>query len=260
MVLLHILWFYRILPVLLYKPYKFYKADIGNGISINSEDDKIVSIVINITKDTTVDNLVFKPQLELGTTATAYTPYISDFSTVKVNTYGKNLFDISSSRGFESMYTGLTNTINGNELTVTATADRSGNLLLGTFPKGTYTLSLNTSKTKKLFIQYGESISNLTRVDGSDFNSSYTFSISETRKLWLASPSFIKGNIYIFTDIQFELGTTATEYEPYKGQTYTPTATGEVTGITVLTPTTNIINDKGLLFTKVTGDDFNYIN
>jgi len=55
--------------------YKFYKADIGNGISINAEDDKTVSIVINIAKDTTVNNLVFKPQLELGSTATAYEPY-----------------------------------------------------------------------------------------------------------------------------------------------------------------------------------------
>lgn len=55
--------------------YVFYKADIGNGTSINSEDDKTVSIVINIAKDTTVENLVFKPQLELGSTATAYEPY-----------------------------------------------------------------------------------------------------------------------------------------------------------------------------------------
>lgn len=55
--------------------YVFYKSDIGNGISINAEDDKIVSIVINIAKDTTVENLVFKPQLELGSTATAYEPY-----------------------------------------------------------------------------------------------------------------------------------------------------------------------------------------
>lgn len=55
--------------------YVFYKADIGNGISINAEDDKTVSIVINIAKDTTVENLVFKPQLELGSTATAYEPY-----------------------------------------------------------------------------------------------------------------------------------------------------------------------------------------
>lgn len=55
--------------------YTFYKADIGNGISINSEDDKTVSIVINIAKDTTVENLVFKPQLEIGDKATEYVPY-----------------------------------------------------------------------------------------------------------------------------------------------------------------------------------------
>ena len=55
--------------------YKFYKSDIGNGISINAEDDKIVLIVINIAKDTTVENLVFKPRLELGSTATTYEPY-----------------------------------------------------------------------------------------------------------------------------------------------------------------------------------------
>ena len=55
--------------------YTFYKADVGNGIYINAESDKTVSIVINIAKDTTVENLVFKPQLELGSTATAYEPY-----------------------------------------------------------------------------------------------------------------------------------------------------------------------------------------
>lgn len=77
---------------------------------------------------------------------------------------------------------------------------------------------------------------------------------------------------------QIELGTTPTAYTPHVSdltsvtvtrygtvetdspQTYTPAADGTVKGITVLTPTTNIINDKGLLFTKVTGDDFNYIN
>lgn len=55
--------------------YTFYKADVGNGIYINAESDKTVSIVINIAKDTTVENLVFKAQLELGSTATAYEPY-----------------------------------------------------------------------------------------------------------------------------------------------------------------------------------------
>lgn len=131
-----------------------------------------------------------------------------------VRVRGKNLFNISSSRGFESMYAGLTNTINGNEITVTSTADRTACLLLGTFLKGTYTLSLNTSETKVLFIQYGESISSLTRLDDSVFNPSYTFSISETRKLWLTT-SLGVGETTIFTDIQIELGTTAIAYTPY---------------------------------------------
>ena len=77
---------------------------------------------------------------------------------------------------------------------------------------------------------------------------------------------------------QLELGSKATPYTPYisdfstvnvtrygtietdRPQTYVPTAIGEVTGITVLSPITNITNDKGLLFTKVIGDDFNYIS
>lgn len=184
-------------------------------------------------------------QIELGTSATDYTPYVPDLTAVKVKKQGKNLFDISSSRGFESTYTGLTNTINGNELTVTATANRSGNLLLGTFPKGTYTINLNVSKKVDLFIQYGESISTgLTRLDSKVFNSSHTFSISETRKLWLACPTFTKDNTYIFTDIQFELGTTATEYEPYiTPNDYTPTADGTVEGVSSIYPNTTLNTD-----------------
>ena len=53
---------------------------------------------------------------------------------------------------------------------------------------------------------------------------------------------------------QLELSSTATGYEPYQGQTYTPTATGEVTGITNLYPLTTLItNNAGVLFTEVTG-------
>ena len=112
-------------------------SDTGSGVKVNNTAElKRISIIIK--HGTTVNNLVFKPQLELGTTPTAYTPYVSDFSTVKVSRYG----------------------------------------------------------------------------------------------------------------------TTETDHP----QTYTPTASGEVTGITVLSPITNITNDKGLLFTKVIGDDFNYIS
>ena len=232
--------------------------DFGNGIT-KTPDANISSVQLRIAAGTTVNNLTFRPQLELGTTATAYTPYVSDLTAVRVSRCGKNLFDISSSSGFEGEYSGLYPDINGNEINVYSSSDMSGSLLLGTFPKGTYTINLDTSTEKTLMIQYGESVSDLTRVDDSDFNSSHTFSISDTRKLWLTT-FFSQGKSVTFTDIQLETGNTVTDYEPYKSQTYTPTATGEVKDITVLTPTTNIINDKGLLFTKVIGDDFSYIS
>ena len=109
-----------------------------NSSTINNSKYGSIKLLIVVYKNIVCDNIIFKPQLELGSTATTYTSYISDFSTVNVKRYG------------------------------TVETDRP--------------------------------------------------------------------------------------------QTYIPTATGEVTGITVLSPVTNITNDKGLLFTKVIGDDFNYIS
>lgn len=51
----------------------------GNGVTFTLQDD-IVNKNVNIIVDPsqTVNNLVFKPMLQFGTTATAYEPYISD--------------------------------------------------------------------------------------------------------------------------------------------------------------------------------------
>ena len=70
--------------------YDKFQRDFGSGIYVPSKGEKW-KISIRIMSGYTADNLVFKPQIELGTTATAYTPYISDFSTVKVTGCGKNL-------------------------------------------------------------------------------------------------------------------------------------------------------------------------
>lgn len=51
----------------------------GNGITFTLQDDivnKNVNIIVNPSQ--TVNNLVFRPMLQFGTTATAYEPYISD--------------------------------------------------------------------------------------------------------------------------------------------------------------------------------------
>lgn len=57
------------------------RFDYGNGVTFIPKG--VVSVNIRIFGGATVDNLVFKPQLELGTTATEYTPYI-DLTAVKV--------------------------------------------------------------------------------------------------------------------------------------------------------------------------------
>lgn len=128
----------------------------------------------------------------------------------------KNLFDISSSRGFESQYGGLTSTINGNTLEVVcAVENRSGFLELGTFPKGTYTLCLNKlHNDMSQTVMIGSDIQSLKALSSSFTTNTKTFTLSKESKVWLRNSGFTKGN-FSFSNIQLELGTTATEYEPY---------------------------------------------
>ena len=232
--------------------YDKFLRDFGNGISVPSKGEKW-KITIRIISGYTADNLVFKPQIELGSTATAYTPYISDFSTVNVTRCGKNLFDksipisnyisLDTSYKYLKYYVGI-----GTNVTVSIAEKPTvpnNNGFIYVYPSATPKPDGNA---KWLAHQTVNALC------------SQQQTVVSTDGYVCLVVSVNRALDYYGNSIQIELGSTATAYEPYQGQTYTPTATGEVTGITVLTPTTNIINDKGLLFTKVIGDDFNYIN
>ena len=53
-----------------------YYSDFGNGLTVDFPDGcEAGNMSIKICKGTTVDNLVFRPQLELGAAATDYEPY-----------------------------------------------------------------------------------------------------------------------------------------------------------------------------------------
>lgn len=55
--------------------------DMGAGLKITAENGLMqLYAVINITSGTTVDHLVFRPQLELGDTATDYEPYSGGYA------------------------------------------------------------------------------------------------------------------------------------------------------------------------------------
>lgn len=61
-------------------------------------------------------------------------------------------------------------------------------------------------------------------------------------------------------ELQLELGTTATEYEPYKGKTYPVNADGTVDNVTSLYPTTTLIcNTEGVLIEAEYNRDANKV-
>jgi hypothetical protein len=242
--------------------YTFYKADVGNGIYINAESDKTVSIVINIAKDTTVENLVFKPQLELGSTATAYTPYISDLSSVNVTRCGKNLIPYP--------YYDTTKTQNG----VTFTVNTDGSIALSGastgqatfyFMYGSLSLKKGTTYTFSASGDYNFSGSaTLYIYDSKQGQTAYIPLATDKKATFTPNVDIKNTNCYIVLPanrtasgtikVQLELGSTATTYEPYQGQTYTPTVSGEVTGITNLYPVTTLLtNNAGVVFEQITG-------
>lgn len=62
----------------------FYTRDFGTGCLISLENSGNYKPCAKVYKGTTVNNIVFKPQLKIGTSATDFTPYMTDFSKVKV--------------------------------------------------------------------------------------------------------------------------------------------------------------------------------
>ncbi len=67
-------------------------------LSSNRNEDVVYTVkagtmhfYISIPSGTTVDNLTVYPQVETGTQSTAWTPYISDLSTIKIRQIEKNL-------------------------------------------------------------------------------------------------------------------------------------------------------------------------
>lgn len=201
-----------------------------------------------------------KPQLELGSTATAYTPYISDFSTVTVTRCGKNLFNKSTLTAGTSVVE-LTQTTNGFTFKTAAT---SKTMNVGSYiylPAGTYycsgTVACSDTSYKGGWAVYDNENKKfiINNAYKGIIDNSFTVTESKTYSLnFYASYNAPIGVTMTFENVQLELGSTATAYEPYQGQIYTPTATGEVTGITNLYPTTMLLTDNaGVLFEQVTG-------
>lgn len=193
-------------------------------------------------------------QMESGSTATAYTPYISDFSNVNVKACGKNLLENPNVHAYN--YSADYKKYNS--------ADE---IFL---PAGTY--SISASKNMPTLQFWNKETKAYYTVDEvvSAYSTNTYYKLYDGRGLGRASDAvnrmyftlkkeaLITLNSGISTETtvqcQLELGSTVTSYEPYQGQTYTSTSDGKVSGISSIYPTTNIFTDNaGALITVYQG-------
>ena len=184
------------------------KVDAGNGVAISfpSTVPTSCNFAILINSGITLNNVIFYPQCEIGSSKTAFEPYsnicpISGFTEVDLPRTGKNLWneDYTNIEGGLPVYKSL---------------------WVG---KGTFTMSTDTPTTSttaaNLFFLAGKQTSNAsTPVNG----------------VWSGHPITVQstdGYVTIcyrdFQDVdprnyhtQIEFGDTATPYEPYNGTDY----------------------------------------
>ena len=172
-------------------------------------------------------------QLEYGNVATAYTPYISDLTTVNVTRYGKNFFDKDIAYadydnvggGYKGLnyYVGIGTTVTIS-LTETPTTGKGYMYVRPTISPGAGTQSWLAHSTVEALCSKQQTV---VSTDG------YISICMSTE----AYNTFVE-------KIQIELGSAATEYEPYKTPTeYTPAADGTVLGVKSLYPTTTLMTD-----------------
>lgn len=242
--------------------------------------NKVSTIVVPSETDYSTDTITVKPQVELGTTATDYTPYVPDLTAVKVSRYGKNLLNQSTTelgtlkqgyaptniRDFEdnTWYAALTLSgyydpnsrmpeyaLNGETIKIKTGTGGSAEYYglsksLQCNPSTTYTLSYTMENGKTQNASgigfYGADKKHISFVY-CDSGSSFT---TPSNCYWIIV--CFHGNTedtYVtYSNIQLELGTTATDYEPYITPTeYTSTADGTVNGVTSLYPNTTLTTD-----------------
>lgn len=209
-----------------------------------------LKINLIIAGEQTVD-LTFKPQVEYGVTATEYTPYISDLTSVTLTQRGKNLLPY--------VYTDGSKTYN----TMTYTRNDDGTVNIdGTSAGSQYFIANREWKLPKRIKVTHQSFS-----DGmtdtyyavcSNYNgTTYVPWIKQTNKpVTMIIPSGSVSNIYKFevltgTSVSnkkaypiVELGDTYTGYEPVLPEVnYTPSADGIVTGVKNIYPTITLLSD-----------------
>ena len=228
------------------------RGTVNDRFTITESKTYKLSFFANYNSVTDVTMTFTNIQLELGTTATAYTPYVSDLTAVKVKKYGKNLLDPSLYLN-TATFQGITYTTNGDIVTLTGTAKASSYVnIFSSNPDAVIPLpSILKNKKIKLYA-YGNSytvellIRKTTGANTVSANNNQSIDTTGATGFSIRC-RFASGNTYndsIKFMITEEGVENNTEYEPYIAPTeYTPNADGTVEGVTSLYPNTTLMTD-----------------
>lgn len=190
-------------------------------------------------------------QIEKGNSATAYAPYVADFSDCKVKAIGKNLFnedtaDITKTEDYFSsnvaywqrpcltipVESGATYTCSCEYYTPNVTTFNTF-LAYSISTEKTYT---SAAKALAMHLKTQSSAEGYSKVKD-------TFTVPDG----IEEVYFIADNEGVgtfFKKFQIEKGTTATDYEPYIGAEYTANADGTVEGVKSISPAMNLTTNK----------------
>ena len=203
-------------------------SDLNTATATIQSDFVMWGIYLLVLKDKTVNNATIQLQLEKGSTATEYEPYHKYDLPITVT--GKNLLKYPyywTSR----VRSGIMFTVNGDgTVTLNGTTTLSGTSIddfslanVVTIKSGTYTVSGcpegGAVYKYRIFIHIRDSSGNPTYI--SDIGNGVTFTVTDTSTMTVSiriGAEIGTVNNLVFAP-QIELGSTATEYETYKGET-----------------------------------------
>lgn len=189
--------------------------DTGNGVVLNNlPSDQAWRIVIK--SGTTVNNLIFRPMLNAGTTAKPYSKWfagLKNASFEKIVSTGRNLLKLN-----DGIYevNGVTVKINNGNVTMNGTATRSGGKTVKL--SDVFTLSAGTYFAKGSFND-----GYLTNVESIDIAivgfDSRSFTLSEPTNVYFGI-NVVEGTTYNAShDFMLNAGASALPYEPYISDT-----------------------------------------
>lgn len=212
--------------------------DNGKKLTITEEDlNSTVNLYGKSDKGTYTISQIW---INYSDAVSAYTPYVADISTAKVQRLGKNLFDKDE----------ITRKFSVGDYETSDDTNSYSVVSVQLKPNTKYCVKINGSQNgSQTFINYRKKVNTTSGISISTnwAATEKVFTTNETGKLYVGTYGKANrqkiGEVLDIALVQVEEGTVATEYEEYREQTYTSNADGVVEGVTSIYPSMTILTD-----------------